>query len=284
MTMTEEREAKLAALQADDPPPAPEPESSGLTELQSQLSALRTSVEQLSAAQNSTTAAVNTLITASAIPKDDGSMNRLTELDARVVSVASSVEELVGKVTEVADKPVPQPPSATSLSSASRKELATEVTAGVAEYLLPRIESSHRQAVSAMASSPTVSKAVGRAADPARTVTADLRDAVAVMEKAQRTARVAMNWAYAYRMGVLMVPYVVALTILAAFIVPVAEITGVGPLSRWAWTSFEAADSWGTRSWIALATLAAVGGLIYAVYRGGKALVESYKAYHQHMK
>lgn len=131
---------------------------------------------------------------------------------------------------------------------------------------------------------PVTSKAAGRAVEPTRAVTADLRDAVAVMEKAQQTARIAVSWGYAYRMGVLMVPYVVALTILAAFIVPVAEITGVGPLSRWAWTSFEAADSWGTRSWIALATLAVVGGVTYAVYRGGKALVESYKAYHQHMK
>ncbi|MDJ0454074.1 hypothetical protein [Gordonia amicalis] len=115
-------------------------------------------------------------------------------------------------------------------------------------------------------------------------MTADLRDAVAVMERAQQTARIAVSWGYAYRMGVLMVPYVVALTILAAFIVPVAEITGVGPLSRWAWSSFEAADSWGTKSWIALATLAVVGGVAYAVYRGGKALVERYTAYHQLMK
>ena len=172
MTTTEEREARLAALQADDPPPTLEPESSRLMALESQLSALRTSVEQLSAAQNSTTAAVNTLITASAIPKDDGSMNRLTELDARVVSVASSVEELVGKVTEVVDMPIPQPPSATALSSASRSALVTEVTASVAEYLLPRIEASHRKAVSAMSASPTVPKVAGRPVEPTRAVTA----------------------------------------------------------------------------------------------------------------
>lgn len=160
-----------------------------------------------------------------------------------------------------------------------------EVTANVADHLLPRIEASHRKAVAAMAADrPVTSTATGRAVEPTRAVTADLRDAVAVMEKAQEAARVAVNWAYAYRMGVLMVPYVVMLTVLAVFIVPVAEVVGVGPLSRWAWTSFEAADSWGTRSWIALGTLAVVGGLSYAVYRGGKALVESYKAYHQHMK
>lgn len=153
------------------------------------------------------------------------------------------------------------------------------------DQVLPRIESSHRQAVAAMAADrPTASKAAGRPVEPTRAVTADLRDAVAVMERAQETARAAVNWGYAYRIGVLMVPYVVALTMLAIFIVPVAEIVGIGPLSRWAWGSFEAADSWGTRSWIAAATLAVVGGLSYAVYRGGKALVESYKAYHQHMK
>lgn len=280
MTMTD-REARLAAVKASDPPM---PESSELMALESQLSALRTSVEQLSNAQNSTTAAVNTLVTASTIPKDDGSTAHLTELDAKLNGLTSAVEDLAAKVVEAADKPIPQPPSATALSSASRSALVTEVTASVADHLLPRIEASHRKAVAAMSASPTVSKAAGRAVEPTRAVTADLRDAVAVMEKAQETARVAVNWAYAYRMGVLMVPYVVALTILTVFIVPVAEIVGVGPLSRWAWDSFEAADSWGTRSLIALGTLAVVGGLSYAVYRGGKALVETYKAYHRLMK
>ena len=71
---------------------------------------------------------------------------------------------------------------------------------------------------------------------------------------------------------------------LMMLVVPVSEILGIGPLSRWAWGAFSGTDSISTKSWIAVATLAVAGGLGWVIYLGGKRLVESYKAYHDLLK
>lgn len=163
------------------------------------------------------------------------------------------------------------------LSDASQSALTRAVSESVTDGVRLRVEAALREAVRAGASSPSRSAA---GASPAP-VTAELRAAVIELERAQKGTESAIAWGYAYRTGVLMVPYVVALVMVMTLIVPVAEITGVGPLSRWAWGSFQAAESWGTKTWIALATLTVLAGLGYAVYRGGKALVESYSAYHR---
>lgn len=163
------------------------------------------------------------------------------------------------------------------LSDASKGDLKRELTESVVDGVQLRVDAAMREAVRAGASGPSRS-ASGAAPAP---VTGDLRAAVVELERARKATETGIAWGYAYRMGVLAVPYVVALVMVMSLLVPVAEITGVGPLSRWAWGAFVAADSWGTKTWIALATLAVLAGLVYAVYRGGKALVESYSAYHK---
>ncbi|OBA40775.1 hypothetical protein A5766_01925 [Gordonia sp. 852002-51296_SCH5728562-b] len=158
------------------------------------------------------------------------------------------------------------------LSADSRNELVKEVAEGVATDLTPHLDAAVRRAPDrAPATSPAVTD---------RTVR-EVREVVVELAKTRASAEKAITWGYAYRIGVLIVPYVVAATLLAMLVVPVAEILGIGPLSRWAWGAFEGTDSISTKSWIAVATLLVAGGLGYAIYLGGKRLVESYEAYHQ---
>lgn len=153
------------------------------------------------------------------------------------------------------------------LSATSAAELAKTVSESVTEELASRIDAA---ADRAPATSPAVTD---------RTVR-EVRELVAELAKTRATAERAITWGYIYRIGVLMVPYVVAATLLAMLVMPVSEILGIGPLSRWAWGAFSGTDSISTKSWIAVATLIVAGGLGYAIYLGGRKLVESYKAYH----
>lgn len=157
------------------------------------------------------------------------------------------------------------------LSEASRAELVTEVTASVTEGLDAAVR---RVADRAPATSPAVTDRTAR----------EVREVVAELAKTRAVAERAITWSYTYRIGVLMVPYVVAATLLMMLVVPVSEILGIGPLSRWAWGAFSGTDSVATKSWIAVATLAVAGGLGWVIYLGGKRLVESYKAYHDLLK
>lgn len=144
----------------------------------------------------------------------------------------------------------------------------TAVTEGVVEELTPHLD------VAAPATSPAVTDQTAR----------EVREVVAELAKTRATAEKAITWGYVYRVGVLLVPYVVAATLLAMLVVPVSEILGIGPLSRWAWAAFVGTGNVGTKAWIAVTTLIVAGGLGYAIYLGGRKLVESYKAYHYLLK
>ena len=76
-----------------------------------------------------------------------------------------------------------------------------------------------------------------------------------------------------------MTPIAVVAAMLVLLAVPVAEVLGIGPLSRWAWDSFEAADSAGTRAWIAALTLAVIGAVGFGIFKAGQSLASVYRSY-----
>ena len=261
-------------MQGDDPPI--ESESNELTELHSQLSALKTSVEQLSTAQNSTTAVLTSVMTAVTTPPQPDSrieslIKQAVVMTRRLDEIATEVETLVARPTPEAAPPLP---SAMKLSEASRNELATTVTEAVVTELTPHVDDAVRRASDRAPAATAVTDQTAR----------EVREVVVELAKTRATAERAISWGYAYRIGVLMVPYIVAATLLMMLVMPVSEILGIGPLSRWAWGAFSGTDSLAMKSWIAVATLAVAGGLGYAIYLGGKRLVESYKAYHYLLK
>lgn len=155
------------------------------------------------------------------------------------------------------------------------KTVIDHVTKGVAE-LKPRMDAGK---VSRFLVERLGESVAQRSAEHADAVADQLDDAAARLasanERAEQLSR-SLSLAGLARVALAMVPAVVVMAMLMLLAVPVAEVLGVGPLSRWAWDSFEAADSWGTRAWIAVATLSVVGAVGYGVHRAGRALAHVY--------
>lgn len=104
-------------------------------------------------------------------------------------------------------------------------------------------------------------------------MTEELREAMVLGDKLTSS----LNRTAWSRLALVAVPYTVVSVLLWLLVIPIAEVFGVGPLSRWAWTSFETADTaWG-RLGILAATLAVVAALGYGIYRGGKKLAGIYR-------
>lgn len=104
-------------------------------------------------------------------------------------------------------------------------------------------------------------------------ITEELREAMVTADKLTSS----LNRTAWVRLALVAVPYTVVAVLLWLLVIPIAEVFGVGPLSRWAWTSFETADTaWG-RLGILAATLAVVAALGYGIYRGGKKLAGIYR-------
>lgn len=166
------------------------------------------------------------------------------------------------------------------LSGASRDGLVRDVTASVTSAVGPKLDELGRD----LSYTSRVVGSLEAFDSPTAAATQDLRRATAALERARDTTERVAKVQTAYRMAMLAVPYAVAVTVLAMLVVPIAEVVGIGPLSRWAWASFEGTGSWGTRAWIAVLTLTVVGGAAYAVYRAGQALVDAYQAYYRDLR
>lgn len=141
--------------------------------------------------------------------------------------------------------------------------------------ILPDLTKAVTAAVDAAVSRATAQ--TQRAAVPAKEleVSEDLRVAMVTADKLTASLTKAA-WG---RLALVTVPYTVVAVLLWLLVVPLAEVFGVGPLSRWAWTSFETAGTaWG-RLGIAAATFAALAALGYGIYRGGKKLAGIYRGW-----
>ncbi len=300
MTTTEDREARLAAMRVGDPAtPEPTPgfESNGSTVLESRLSQLETSVgtlsgsiEQLATIQNATTNALNTLVARAQAPDNSRTDAKIDELAKRVETLAaeSVTAETAGKLTAKIDeigimvaelKQRPKRPSEMRLSQAQLDEMTKTVTDHVTKGVANLKPSMDAGKVGRFLVERLGESVAQRSAEHADAVADQLDDAAARLEAANGQAEQlsrSLSAAGLARVALAMVPVVVVMAMLMMLAVPVAEVLGVGPLSRWAWGSFEAADSWGTRAWIAVATLSVVGALGYGIHRAGQALAYLY--------
>lgn len=93
------------------------------------------------------------------------------------------------------------------------------------------------------------------------------------LESAERTAtrlKGSLSIAGVGRVALALTPIAMIIAMLWLLVVPVAEVLGVGPLTRWAWGSFEAARTVGSRALIAALTLAVIGAVGYGIYRAGR--------------
>ncbi|UDF21573.1 hypothetical protein [Rhodococcus qingshengii] len=104
-------------------------------------------------------------------------------------------------------------------------------------------------------------------------ITEELREAMVTADKLTSS----LNHTAWSRLALVAVPYTVVAVLLWLLVIPIAEVFGVGPLSRWAWTSFETAETAWDRLGILAATLAVVAALGYGIYRGGKKLASIYR-------
>lgn len=126
-----------------------------------------------------------------------------------------------------------------------------------------------------------VSRATARIQLPTATaakefaITEDLRVAMIAADELSSS----LNHTAWSRLAMVAVPYTVVAALLWLLVIPIAEVFGVGPLSRWAWDSFETADTAGARLGIVAATFAVLAGLGYGIYRGGKALTDVYRGW-----
>lgn len=103
----------------------------------------------------------------------------------------------------------------------------------------------------------------------------DLRAALVTADKLSKSLSSAA-WG---RIALATLPYTVVAFLLWTLVVPITEVLGIGPLSRWAWSSFETADSATGRLLIAAATFAVLAALGYGIYRGGRALAAVYQGW-----
>lgn len=81
------------------------------------------------------------------------------------------------------------------------------------------------------------------------------------------------------RLALAGVPYTVVAFLLWMLVVPITEVLGIGPLSRWAWSSFETADTAGGRLLVVAATFGVLAAVGYSIYRGGKSLATVYQGW-----
>lgn len=258
-----DREAALAAIRGNDPAPGsvPEPEqsvSTTLTELRSQLDGLQQSVRQLSTAQNGTTDAVNAILNTPTPPDPSAAIEALTK---RLDTVATQVAEL-------AKRPAPEPPAALDLSATSLDRIKAAVAASATEATA--VSSSGR-------TRPPVPTDDERRA--AKELAAMLARAEALAAEV-RSVGDRLSWDHdrSLKFGLLALPYAVVFVAAVALMAPMAEVLGVGPLARWAWSSFETADSVLGRGAIVLAAFAVIAGLVFGIYKGGAWLAAKYKA------
>lgn len=248
MTATEDRNARLASLQSNDPPNPDE-----LVALQLKIDELKTSVEQLTSAQKNISESVGVLV-ATPLPPDNSS--QIETLAAAVETLTKNHQTLTAATQTLANRP---PHHADPDLSATLPALTEAVTSAV-DATMSRAAARMQPITTA-----TTAKEIG--------ITEELREAMVTADKLTSS----LNRTAWVRLALVAVPYTVVAVLLWLLVIPIAEVFGVGPLSRWAWASFETADTaWG-RLGILAATLAVVAALGYVIYRGGRKLAGIYR-------
>lgn len=136
------------------------------------------------------------------------------------------------------------------------KKVADLVTSGVGDAIAKAATAHQRQ----------VSTAVDKAAER-------LEAATGAAAKLGR----AITWQAVGRVAAAAVPLALVLLAMAILTVPAAQILGLGPLSQWAWDSFQDAGAWWSRLLIAVTTLTVTALLCWGAIRWGEFLREAYK-------
>ncbi|WP_206511953.1 hypothetical protein [Rhodococcus sp. KRD197] len=108
-----------------------------------------------------------------------------------------------------------------------------------------------------------------------REVSEDLRAAMVTADKLSK-ALTSAAWG---RLALATIPYTVVAFLLWTLVVPITEVLGIGPLSRWAWSNFETAETAGGRLLIVAVTFAVLAVIGYGIYRGGRYLADVYKGW-----
>lgn len=100
---------------------------------------------------------------------------------------------------------------------------------------------------------------------------------IAELRAVEARATAALRTSHLLRAAAAMVPFVAAVAMVLVFLVPLSEIAGVGPVTRWIWIEFSTTESVGTRLLIFLTMLAVTVGVLWVVYRLGAALTRRYR-------
>lgn len=108
-----------------------------------------------------------------------------------------------------------------------------------------------------------------------REVSEDLRVALVTADKLSKSLTSAA-WG---RLALATLPYTVVAFLLWTLVVPITEVVGIGPLSRWAWSSFDTAETAEGRLLVVVATFAMLAVVGYGIYRGGRHLAAIYQGW-----
>ncbi|GAA1085032.1 hypothetical protein [Tsukamurella spumae] len=100
---------------------------------------------------------------------------------------------------------------------------------------------------------------------------------IAELRAVEERTQGALKLSHAMRAAAAMVPFAAALAMVMVFLVPLSEILGVGPVTRWIWIEFSTTESIGTRVLIIVTMAAMTVGVVWAVYRLGLALTRRYQ-------
>ena len=120
---------------------------------------------------------------------------------------------------------------------------------------------------------------------PARTVptsatateVTEAREVIAELRAVEARTAATLRTSHVLRAAAAAVPFVAALAIVMVFLVPLSEILGVGPVTRWIWIEFATTESTATRVLIFITMLAVTGLVLWAVYRLGHVLTRRYR-------
>lgn len=221
-------------------------------------------LKELAAAQNEAVAGLKSLT--SAVEAREAATKTLTDRVA-------GLEERINALNE-------RPRSGTELSptqlDAMTEAVKSVIEAGIAD-LNPLLNST---AVGKHLVANLGDEVSQRAVQHADEVAAALDRATDRLDRVgDRAARLNDSLAVAglTKLALAAIPYAVVIALLLFLVVPAAEVTGIGPLSRWVWGGFETADGWPMRAAIASGWFAALGVLGFGVYKAGHALARIYR-------
>lgn len=105
------------------------------------------------------------------------------------------------------------------------------------------------------------------------------------IERSERTEKQARSLGRALtiqgvgRVALVLIPFALVAVAMALLLDLGSHVLGVGPLFDWAWSSFEAAEAWWSKSLIALATLTGAAGVLWLVKILGVKLADSYRGW-----